>query len=114
LYVYFKLYIIKMTVKVKINDTDGNLLQEFIGEDDKSFHVMAEEAKVDIPIACGAGACLVCAVRVIEGMEYVQPDKIQAPLVETEEDQILTCISGIKTEALESDEEYTIVLQKIL
>ncbi len=103
-----------MAVTVKINDTEWNLLQEFVWEDDKSFHQMAEEAKVDIPIACWAWACLVCAVRVIEGMDYVQADKIQAPLVETEEDQILTCISGIKTESLESDEKYIIVLQKIL
>lgn len=103
-----------MTVTVKINDTEWNLLQEFIGEDDKSFHTMAEEAKVDIPIACGAWACLVCAVRVVEWMDYVQPDKIQAPLVETEEDQILTCISGIKTKAIECEKKHVIVLQKIL
>lgn len=104
-----------MTVRVKIQDTQGDIVKEFIVEDEEfSFHTMAEQHDVEIPIACGAGACLVCAVKVIEGMEYVQADKKQPPLVETEEDQVLTCIAGITTEAFESEEEHLVVLQKIM
>ncbi len=104
-----------MTVRVKIQDTKGDLVKEFIVEDEEfSFHTMAEQHDVEIPIACGAGACLVCAVKVIEGMAYIQADKKQPPLVETEKDQVLTCIAGITTEAFESEEEHLVVLQKIM
>jgi len=101
-------------ITIKIQDTDGSLLQEFTAERWVSIHQLAEQNKVDLPIACGAGACFVCAVKVLSGKEFLQQDLISPPLVELEEDQFLTCIGWVKNECFDNNTTCEIVLQKLL
>jgi len=101
-------------VVIKIQDTEWNLLGEFQAEEGKTIAQMAETHSIDIPIACGAGACFVCAVKVISGKEFLHPTMISEPLVDLEEDQFLTCIWGVKSEFLNDGQSHEIVLKKIL
>lgn len=97
---------------IKIQDSNGELLWEFDAEKDKTIHQMAESHDIWLPLACGAGACFVCAVKILSGKECLQQDLTSPPLVELEEDQFLTCIGGIKAKCFDDEEDYEIILQK--
>lgn len=79
-------------VKVIVKDSSGAELGSFMAETGKTLAQMAEMHDIDIPISCGAGACFVCAVKVLSGKEFLQQDLVSPPLVDLEEDQFLTCI----------------------
>ncbi|HMT01034.1 MAG TPA: 2Fe-2S iron-sulfur cluster-binding protein [Candidatus Absconditabacterales bacterium] len=102
-----------MAVKVTLEDEEGKKLINFQAQDYKSFVDMAEELDFEIPSSCRAGACFVCAARVKTGAECIDIGKMGVPLVDIEEDQILTCIGGIKSECLEDGKDHEVVLQKL-
>ncbi len=87
---------------------------EFIAEEGKTIAQMAELHNIDIPISCGAGACFVCAVKIISGKEFLHQDLVSSPLVDLEEDQFLTCIGGIQSQFFHDNAYHEVVLQKIL
>lgn len=109
-----------MTVNIKIQDIDGNLLKEFEWVDNKSFAQMAKEQEFEIPMACGAGACFVCAAKIVKWHDCVQIDKISPPLMPLEQNkdgqysEVLTCIWGIKSECFKDWKDHEIVLQKMI
>ncbi|NOZ44724.1 MAG: 2Fe-2S iron-sulfur cluster binding domain-containing protein [bacterium] len=102
------------TITVKIQDKNASALGEFIAEEGKSIAQMADMHNIDIPLSCGAGACFVCAVKVLAGKEFLQQDLISPALVDLEEDQFLTCIGGVKAEMFQKEGNFEVVLQKIL
>lgn len=53
------------SVMVKLIDMEGKTIVEFPGEDDRSFVQMAENNGIDLPCSCCAGACFVCAAKII-------------------------------------------------
>lgn len=101
-------------VKITIKDASANVLGSFMAEEGKTIAQMAEENSVDIPISCGAGACFVCAVKVLSGKEFLIQDMVSQPLVELESDQFLTCIGGVAPEHINGGELKEVVLEKIL
>lgn len=103
-----------MAVTIKVQDSSGNELGSFAAEEGKTIAQMAEWASVEIPVSCGAGACFVCAVKVVSGKEYLQQDLMSSPLVDLEDNQFLTCIGGINPEYINGDDSFEVVLEKIL
>ncbi len=109
-----------MVVKVKINDSNWNLVWEFIWEDNISFSKMAEKNNIEIPVSCGMGACFACACKIVSWNEFIDIWKISVPLVDLEVDDnnnykdVLTCIGGIKSEYIKDNNEYEIILQKMI
>lgn len=75
---------------------------------------MAEDAGYEMPVACCSGACMVCACRVIEWQDHVDPATVSVPLIDVEDDQVLTCVGGVQEDAIDSDENHTIILQSML
>lgn len=102
----------KSNVTVKIVNSSGQELMQFPASKTGSFTEDAEKAWFEIPTACGAGACFFCAGHVKSGMEYVDMGKISVPLVDLEEDQILTCIAWAKAEHFNDGQPREIVIEK--
>lgn len=109
-----------MTVKVKINDADGNLLWEFDWEDNTSLSKMAEKNSIDIPVSCGMGACFACACKIISWSEFIGIWKISVPLVDLSVDEngkykeVLTCVWWIKSEFIKDQDIHEIIIQKMI
>lgn len=75
---------------------------------------MAEDQNFEIPSSCRSGACFVCAAKVLKGAECIDIGKMGVPLVDIDEDQILTCIGGIKSECFKDGKVHEVVLEKLL
>jgi len=109
-----------MVVNVKINDSNGILIWEFKWEDKISLSKMAEKNNIEIPVSCGMWACFACACKIISGWEFIDIGKISVPLVDLSVDEngnykeVLTCIWWIKSQFINDQEVYEIVLQKMI
>ncbi len=101
-------------VHVEIIDNQGGLIWSFLAEDEKSFHQMAMDHDIELPVSCCSGACFVCACKVIKWLELVDVGKISVPLVDVEQDQLLSCVGGVISSALQDGGYHKIVLQKLL
>ena len=101
-------------VKILVEDKNGQKIWEFMAEKGKTLSQLAELNSIDIPIACGAWACFVCAVKVKKGLEYLVAGLHSQPLVEVPEDQVLTCIAWVKNDCFEGDKDIEIIIQKVL
>lgn len=103
-----------MTVTITVQDIQWQVLWSFPGEDNKAFTTMAAAHNVDIPVACGSGACGVCMCKIIQGKDFIEKNKTGEHLIPVGEDELLTCVSGIKTETLNDNEPHEIVLQRMV
>jgi len=83
--------------KVIINDDGGDQVATFSGDDSASIATQAQDVGVAIPISCGAGACRACVCRVRTGEEFIDSEAIGPQHIETEDGEILSCISAIKS-----------------
>ena len=101
-------------VKVTIQDAEGNAVNSFMAEEGKSFLEMWEDAWIEMPYSCCSGACFVCAAKVIQWQDSVDAAKLSVPLVDVEDDQVLTCISWVKDEFFSDGKFHEIVLQKLM
>ena len=101
-------------VKVIIQDQQGKEVHSFAAEDHKSFVQMAEDNDIELPVSCCSWACFVCACKIRSWQEHVDIAKLSVPLVDIEEDQVLTCVWWIKSELFSDWWYYEIVLQKLL
>ncbi|XWS73909.1 hypothetical protein CRYUN_Cryun02cG0169500 [Craigia yunnanensis] len=77
--------------KIKLVGPKGEV-NEFEAPDDKYILEAAEEAGVDLPYCCRAGACSICAGKVVSG-SVVQSDGIYLDEEQTKEGYLLTCVS---------------------
>lgn len=108
-----------MTVTVKIQDSEGNLLTEFQAENERSIADMSEEQGVEILQSCSEGYCGTCLCNVDAGAEMVEIDKTGDHLYDLEMDennnpkQILACIGGIKDEYFEDGADHSVVVTKL-
>lgn len=101
-----------MTVTIKVLDTQWVELWSFPWEDNKVFTTMAKEHNVDIPLACGSWACGVCLCKIVAWWAYIEKNKIGEHLIPVADDEVLTCVSWITSEALGDEENHSIILQR--
>lgn len=78
-------------------------VQEISIDTSKSILEMLEEAGIDYPFSCMAGACSSCKITVHQGKDKVQLDKFGTPLMPVEENEFLTCIAGVTDETAADD-----------
>jgi ferredoxin len=99
-------------IKITIQWTDWKELWNFEAEKGKLITEMASTHDVEIPFSCGAWACGLCLCEVIEWKELINDSFLSHPLMELEENQILTCISAIKDEYFDDWKNHEIVLRR--
>ncbi len=81
-------------VKIIIKDNSGNQATQFDANSDESIGTQAQDAGAPIPFSCGVGACRTCVGKVTKGMEYINQEAVGPKHIQTEDDEILTCIAG--------------------
>lgn len=101
-------------IEVTIENDEGEVLWTVQASKTKSLVESAEDVGVEIPSSCRSGACFVCAARVKEWMEFLDIGKFWVPLVDIDEDQVLTCVCGIKDDVFSMPGYHKIVLEKLL
>lgn len=99
-------------VTIKITDEAGNITMSFPASKERSISEDAEKAGFEIPTSCRAGACFVCAGRVKSGLECVDIGKISVPLIDIDDDQVLTCVGGIYDRCFDDGGCHEVVIQK--
>lgn len=100
------------TVTVKIIDSTWKEIIQFPASKIWSISEDAEKAGYEIPTSCRAGACFVCAGRIKKWWDCIDIGKISVPLIDIDEDQILTCVGGIKDECFIDGEDHEVVIEK--
>lgn len=101
-------------VQVEVLDVQGNSEWLFTIKEWQSFAQWAEDAGISLPVSCCSGACFVCACQVKEWLDNVDIGLLQVPLVDIEDDQVLTCVWWVKSQLFHDGQFHKIVLQKIL
>jgi len=86
------------TTQVTVHDHDGTVMWQFMADRHQSLLESAEAAGIDIGYSCRSGACYACACKVDKGMEILDIGQFWVPLVDLEDDDILTCVCGIRDE----------------
>lgn len=84
---------------VQINDASGNPVAQFQSSTDESVATQAQDAGAPIPLGCGVGACRTCVGVIEEGLEWIDPEAVGPQQIPVEENEVLTCICGVKGEA---------------
>jgi len=96
--------------KVTYKDENGEV-QDIAVDTGKSILEMLEEAGIDYPFSCMAGACSSCKITCHQGKDKVQLDKFGTPLMPVEDNEFLSCIAGIPDD-LAADDSVVIELEK--
>ncbi len=81
---------------VKVVDQRSGQEAEFVATSDEPLLDQMEEAcPFEIPSLCWNGACGTCALRVVEGLEHLDPDAFGIGCtIEVEPGWILPCAAG--------------------
>lgn len=82
--------------KVIIRDNSGKQVTSFTAQTDESVGVQAQKNGADIPFSCGVGACRTCVGKVKKGKEFLNEEAVGVKYIPVEEDEVLTCICGVK------------------
>lgn len=101
-------------IKITLQDTNWKDLWSFEAKKWKLITEMAKENNIEIPFSCGSGACGLCLCEVIEGMEFINSEYLNHPMMELEDNQILTCISAIKDKCFDDGKDHKIVLKRYI
>ena len=100
-------------INVKIIDTAGKEFLTFAGSADLTLIEQMENQAFDMPYSCRAGACMTCAVVVKRGKEHIMQEFGGEKFIDTDDDQILTCIAGLSKESVEAAQNFEIILEMI-
>lgn len=84
---------------IVVFDNAGNEVSRFKAEAEESIGTQAQDNGAPVPFSCGVGACRTCVGVVTQGMEHVEREAVSPQHITTEDDEVLTCIAGIKSDA---------------
>ncbi|NJP03884.1 2Fe-2S iron-sulfur cluster binding domain-containing protein [Candidatus Gracilibacteria bacterium] len=98
--------------KITIKDNGGNILAQFDSTNDSPIATQGQNNGVPVPVACGVGACRMCVGQCNKGHEFINESAFGEKHIGTEENEVLTCISGIKEDA-PADAEIEIQLENM-
>jgi ferredoxin len=90
--------------KVTIQDHNGKPMAQFTANAEESVGTQAQDNGVPIPFSCGVGACRTCVGIVKKGKEHLNEEAVGPKHITTEDDEVLTCICGVSTDAPEDAE----------
>lgn len=100
-------------VEVILKSPDGKVLITFDANADQTLVEQMEDRAFDMPYSCRAGSCMTCCVVVKQGIELVDETLGGDKFIDTDEDQILSCIAGINKEAVEDTEKHTLEIEML-
>ena len=101
-------------ILVEIIDEQWELLHSFVPKMGESFVDAAADQWIEIETSCCSGACYTCAHRVVEWGQDIDKSLVSEPLVDIEDNEMLTCIGGLKDDVFRDGKFHRIVLQKLL
>ena len=82
-----------------IKDSQGNTAAQFQSDGDESIATEAQDNGAPVPISCGVGACRTCVGKVTKGHEFIDEEAVGPKQIDTEDDEVLTCICACKQNA---------------
>ncbi len=82
--------------RIIVQDRNGGEMANFEGNKEESLCTQAQDAGAPVPMSCGVGACRTCVAKVISGIEFIDREAVGPQMIDTEDDEVLTCICGIK------------------
>lgn len=88
-----------MPPKVTIQNSQGDDQGSFTADPSQSVGTQAQDEGVAIPFSCGVGACRTCVATVKKGQEHLDQEAVGPKHIDTEDDEVLTCICGVKPDA---------------
>lgn len=100
-------------VNVILKSPDGKELISFDANAEQTLIEQMEDRAFDMPYSCRAGSCMTCCVVVQQGMEVVDETLGGDKFIDTDDDQILSCISGVKKEAVEDSEQHLLEIEML-
>lgn len=98
--------------KVTVKDPAGNVMAQFEANAEESLGTQAQEAGAPIPFSCGVGACRTCVCKVEKGLEHIDREAVGPMHIMVEDDENLTCVSGIKP-GTDSEAEIVVVAENL-
>lgn len=101
-------------IEVELLNAHGLSEWIFIPKPWQSFSEAAEDAGLYLATSCCAGACFTCCCRVNNWLDDVDIGLISVPLVDIDEDQVLTCVWWLKDTIFSDWKFHKIVLQKLI
>ncbi|NDK09545.1 (2Fe-2S)-binding protein [Candidatus Gracilibacteria bacterium] len=93
--------------QLRIENNKGELIKEVPIDVGRVLLSQLESHDIEIPNACRTGMCAACMCKIVSGSEHVIKNLRGEPAFPLGEDEVMTCIAGVK----ETDE--TIVLQTL-
>jgi len=90
--------------KIIVKDENGKCVGDFKANMDEAIGTQIQDIGVPIPFSCGAGACRTCCCKVTKGMEHIDKEAVGPMHIMVDDDEILTCIAGVKLDAPEDAE----------
>jgi len=100
-------------VHVTVQDHDGSVMGEFLADRHQSLLESAEAVGIDIGYSCRSGACYACACHVDQGLEWLDIGQFGIPLVDLEEEDVLTCVCGVRDERWYDGENHEVVITRM-
>lgn len=101
-------------VIIHVREADGKRHTFVLPENvQKSIVDIAEEEGVELPYSCRSGACFSCCAEIKQGAERLDHEKTGEKLIDTEPNECLCCIGGVKAEAFQQSSDVEIDLEML-
>ncbi len=100
-------------VHIQLLDPTGSELLSFDANGEQTLIEQMEERAFDMPYSCRAGSCMTCCLIVQQGKDCIDETLGGDKFIDTDDDQILSCIAGISQEKIDSPEQHSVILQMI-
>lgn len=85
--------------KIIVKNASWEVVKELDGNLNETLLKQLEAEWIDIPAACFTGICGACNCKVEEGRDQVNDSFRWEPGFPMEDDEVMTCIAGLKEDA---------------